>query len=225
MIKVLILVEGTTEEQFVKKVLSTYFIPQDYLLIPILIPTKTVLAGPNFKGGYITYPRIIKEIRKLLNDKSATAVSMILDYYKFPGKSKILESIQKSETTCYGKVMIIEENLIEEINNPKFFPYLQLHEFEAMLFSDIDCMEYEYPGREKDIKKLSHSIDKKFNSPEEIDENEPPKRRIISVFPDYKKAKVRVGPIIANKIGLNKIREKCPHFNEWLLKIESLKQN
>jgi len=64
----------------------------------------------------------------------------------------------------------------------------------------------------------------KYDTPEKInDGNETaPSKRIIKEFPEYAPAKATAGPIIANSIGLPTIRKKCPHFNEWLTKLEQL---
>ncbi len=55
--KVLILVEGQTEETFVKQVLSPYLNRFDIFIIPTIIVTKRVKIGADFKGGVPEYPK------------------------------------------------------------------------------------------------------------------------------------------------------------------------
>ncbi|NJL76090.1 MAG: DUF4276 family protein [Saprospiraceae bacterium] len=60
--------------------------------------------------------------------------------------------------------------------------------------------------------------------PEEINESAQtaPSKRIIQYLPNYEKQKSQVGPMIAEDIGLELLRQRCPHFNEWITKLESL---
>ena len=61
-----------------------------------------------------------------------------------------------------------------------------------------------------------------FQSPEEIDDDDPPSYRIIELLPAYEKVKASAGPLIATHIGLDTMRKKCPHFNDWLTGMEKL---
>lgn len=59
-----------------------------------------------------------------------------------------------------------------------------------------------------------------FESPEMIN-NSPetaPSKRLIDAIPDYDK--IVFGNCVVMDIGLEKIREKCPLFNEWVEKLE-----
>jgi hypothetical protein len=60
--------------------------------------------------------------------------------------------------------------------------------------------------------------------PEEINESPQtaPSKRIIRYIPDYESQKAQVGPMVAEDIGLTLLREKCPHFGEWITKLESV---
>jgi hypothetical protein len=49
-----------------------------------------------------------------------------------------------------------------------------------------------------------------------------PSKRILSLFPEYRATKATAGPDIAEYTGLSVIRAKCPHFNQWISKLESL---
>lgn len=58
--------------------------------------------------------------------------------------------------------------------------------------------------------------------PENINDNPEtaPSKRLLSLYPSY--SKTINGSVIFNKIPLSHIRNKCPHFNEWVTKLESL---
>ncbi len=66
------------------------------------------------------------------------------------------------------------------------------------------------------------SIITEFENPEMInnDSETAPSKRLLRLYPGYDK--VTNGITIAKKIGLQEIRKKCSHFNEWLEKIEKL---
>ena len=47
-----------------------------------------------------------------------------------------------------------------------------------------------------------------------------PSKRIIAEFPEY--SKTTVGSQMAERIGLENIRSKCPHFKAWVERLEKL---
>ena len=71
MVKVLILVEGQTEEAFVKNLLVTHLQEHGVAVVPIIVATKRLLTGDKKRGGYVPYPRLREEVRRLLNLKTA----------------------------------------------------------------------------------------------------------------------------------------------------------
>ncbi|MEA5419667.1 DUF4276 family protein [Spirulina sp. CCNP1310] len=71
---------------------------------------------------------------------------------------------------------------------------------------------------------MLQAIASQYQTPELINDGlqTAPSKRIIAQFPDYGKAKSTFGPQLAEKIGLQVIRSTCPHFNQWLSKLECL---
>ena len=49
-----------------------------------------------------------------------------------------------------------------------------------------------------------------------------PSKRIIVAIPEHEGQKDTVGPIVAQDIGLEKLKKSCIHFNEWITKLEKL---
>lgn len=210
--RILILVEGQTEERFVKDVLNPIFDNGELFLIPTIITTKVVKNGPNFKGGVNSYSAIKKDTQRLLRDSEAIAVTTMLDYYGLPSDFPAWASTG----SCYEKVASAEEAFAADINNDKFIPYLQLHEFEGLLFSVPEVISDTIDRSKKAALK---AIRAGFSSPEEINQGETthPSRRLLSLFPNYRKP--IHGSLIANRTGLEVVRSNCPHFNEWLTKL------
>ena len=99
------------------------------------------------------------------------------------------------------------------------FPYVQMHEFEGLLFSDVGTFERVIPGAPIDDLR---SIRAAFDRPEDIndDPNTVPSKRIRQLIPMYRKR--LHGPGVAGEIGLDAIRSECPRFDGWLHRLEAL---
>ncbi|MFH0989968.1 MAG: DUF4276 family protein [bacterium] len=216
--KILILVEGQTEEMFVKKVLNTDLEQFDRYAVPIIIATKKVKRGNQFRGGVPHYDRVKLQIQRLLNDTSAALVTTFIDYYalpdSFPGKSSL------QGTTPTARVQYLEQAIQTDINNSKFTPYYSLHEFEALLFSVPEeiAQSLTSPSHSLALQRIRQG----FPSPEDINDNPHtcPSARIRGLFPTYQKP--LHGSLISQRIGIYRIRSACTHFHEWLLRLEAV---
>jgi hypothetical protein len=215
--KVLILVEGQTEETFVKNIIQPYFNKSQLFCVPKLAVTRRVKDGPDFKGGITSYDKVKGDILRLLQDSSAVCVTTMIDYYGF---ASLIDYPGKLSGTCYDKASQVEEYFKTDINNSRFMPYLQIHEFEGLLFSSPE----EIASVLIDTKKADqlNEISAQFPSPEHINDNPQtaPSKRIIKLFPYYNKPSH--GLLIAKRIGFDAIRKKCCHFDAWLKKLEAL---
>jgi len=217
--KVFVFVEGQTEERFLKELLLPHFAQKEIFLQPILSTTKIVKDGQNFRGGLGPYPKIKKDICTLLKDPSATAVSTMLDYYglpkSFPGRSN------PEGLICFDRAKFVERAIYNDINQQRFIPFLTLHEFEGLLFASPEDMAAGLPGG-SNLESKFQEIRQQFMSPEEINDqpSTAPHQRILNLYPTYQKP--TFGVTIASRIGLQKIREQCHHFSNWLTKLEQL---
>lgn len=215
--KILLLVEGQTEETFVKQIINPYLAVFDKYAIPTIITTKIAKRGNHFKGDVPAYQNVKRQIRRLLNDSSAVIVGTFIDYYglpdSFPGKESLPDTIP------IEKVRYLEDELRNDISEPRFLPYYSLHEFEALLFSDPTTIAVSLTSPDK--AQILKNFRQQFPSPEEINDNPQtcPSARIESVFKNYQK--VLYGSLISRRIGLEKIRRECRHFSEWLERIEN----
>lgn len=215
--KLLILVEGYTEEKFVKTVLNPHFETLNIFAVPIVITTKLVKSGQNFKGGVPSYNKVKKQILKLLGDTNALYVTTMIDYYglpdSFPGKTAM------KGNSSYEKVIHLEQELFKDIEDSRFIPYYSLHEFEAMLFSSPKVIAETMikDNTVNDLQKIKNS----FPTPEDINDNPEtcPSRRLMNLFDVYNKP--IYGVLISQRIGINVIRKECPHFNNWISRFEN----
>lgn len=218
--RILILVEGQTEERFVKDVLQSHLLTKKLLIIPSIVRTRRDRSGKTYKGGVSGYNKIKQDLQKLFNDTDARCITTMLDYYRLPQDFPKPESSTLALKTVYNQIQQLEEAFALDINKHRFIPFLMLHEFETLLFSDVSEVARAFP--DQNILPQLQEIRGSFASVEEINggEDTHPSARMRSLVPSYRK--VAYGPPIASRIGLLKIREQCTHFNEWLAKLESI---
>lgn len=212
MTRVKVFVEGQTEETFVKNVLVPYFAYRGIYLTPIL-----ALTSPGHRGGIVNYPKTKHQLQRLCREDPSATITSMIDYYRlptdFPGYA------QMTTQPALDQVIHLEACWLADMNEPNFLPYLQLHEFEALLFCDPAKFAI-WTDDEGSVATLE-TIKAQFDSPESInnDPNTAPSKRILATVPGYQKT--LHGPIIAEDIGLDTIRRQCHHFDQWLRKIES----
>jgi hypothetical protein len=100
----------------------------------------------------------------------------------------------------------------------RFIPYIQLYEFESLLFSSPAEFLGAFPEENQAIERLLE-IRRQCGGPEDIDDgaDSAPSKRILQLLPDY--VKTVSGILIAKRIGLAAIRRECPHFNRWIARL------
>lgn len=202
-IRLAIVVEGETEEEFVKSVLVCHLRAYD------------VEATPHLIRGHITVGRLASEMATLY--WSYDRVTSLVDFYGFDDKMKE-ESREDLETRVHDQV---DRNISRSWDRSRVFPYVQQYEFEGLLFSDVSAFGELLHGPPDLVTKLQN-IRSIFSTPEEINDHKAtcPGTRIKDFAPSYQK---RVdGPFLAGRIGLPKIRAQCPRFDRWIARLESL---
>lgn len=220
MIRVHVICEGQTEEMFVKELLQPVFFAKGVLLEPALV------GKPGRKGGNFKFERLQTDVRnRLLGDRTAYCTTFF-DYYglpqSFPGKDS-----QDPQADITIKAAALQEAMTAELTRligddamRRFIPFVQMYEFEALLFSDPTAF-----ARGIDKEQLSTrltDIAQQFASPEHINDSPQtaPSKRIEVLIPDYEKP--LMGSLAALEVGLQQMRAKCQLFNNWLIGLESL---
>ena len=222
MIRLRIICEGQTEEEFVNNLLADHLHKHGVHPIPIVIRER------GHKGGDVRYRRAFVNVRNSLLQERKSYCSTLIDYYglptDFPGKSQAKAELNLSDKAATFCAMF--ENALNrdigENSMRRFIPYVQMHEFEALLFSDPD--RFANGISRPDLRSKLSRIRNCFSTPEHINdsENTAPSKRIIKMYPGYEMQKPLYGVLAALEIGLPKIRQECPLFNAWLGKLESL---
>lgn len=196
-----ILVEGLTEKVFVQNLLREHLRRHDVEGTPV-----------NLKGN-VSVDRVAEEMAYLLRNHSS--VTCLVDFYGFRDKGeatveeleeKIRRAVQQSAQWRPGRRVVA---------------YVQQHEFEALLFSDVSRFGG-LPGAPQGIVARLQRVRDGFATPEDIDDapETTPSRRILAEMPRY--SKVWQGREVASAIGLDRMREECPRFNAWIERLESL---
>lgn len=217
--RVLILVEGQTEERFVKDVLAPEFWRDAVFFVPTLLVTKRVKDGPNFKGGVTNFAKFCNDAQRVMDSSGGALVTTLLDYYRLPTDFPGMNNRPRNATSL-SRVTHVEKAIAKHFGNrPNFVPFLALHEFEAWLFAADDVLPRVMTETEKQDQFVA--IRSKFETTEDINERpeHAPSKRIMKLFPSYKKT--LHGPTAAGRIGMERIRSECPHFNEWMNKLEA----
>lgn len=203
-VRVCIICEGQTEETFVRELLTDHFARYSVYITPF-----------NLKGG-ATYGFWKRNIERLCKQDPTTYFTSLIDLYGLP---KDFPKFQNDTNPCQ-KVKAAETAFAQDVNQRNFIPNLVLHEFEALLFSDVTKFQswFGLPS----VLALGRDAEN-FTGPEHVNDGKEtaPSKRVLKACTSYKKR--LHGPLIAQEITLDVIRDKCPHFDGWIKKIETLK--
>jgi len=209
---VYIICEGQTEEEFVNSILRPYFNShQIYDVRPILMTTSK-----GHKGGDVKYDRLKFNIDKLLKRETDILVTTFIDFFRLVNDFPKFEEAQPIQNKIQ-RVDFLEQALAEAINNPRFVPYIQLHEFEGLLFAAKDGFEFLPDIKQPNLDKLVLAVVEKEN-PEELNDGEltAPSKRLEQLISGFDKNKPFYGGLIAEINTINPVLERCLRFNSWV---------
>jgi len=216
--RVIIICEGETEKEFCNTLLSPFFAKNNIFIQPPLIKKSM--------GGIINWSDLKKQIVLHLKNDPKAYVTTLIDYYGLYSKYNFpkWEDAEKQPDKNV-RMDILESGMAESIDGQlryRFIPYLQLHEFEGLLFNEIDIFHQQIPSN--DLVGLDELINtfNQFSNPEMINNNRDtcPSHRLKRIILGYNK--IVYGNILAEAIGLEKIRAKSPRFNNWINNLENL---
>jgi hypothetical protein len=220
--RVMVLVEGQTEEQFITQVIAPHLWPREFSVEATRVLTSMEEGRRAHRGGVTKYERIRNDVKKLLRSKY-DAVTMLFDVYGFPKDLPGYPSPWPVATA--ERASLLAAAIDADIQDRRFFAYLAAHEFEGFLFSDTtklaNALGADAPTREEFAAALE-VIRAGYPTPEDINDGKTtaPSKRILGLVPTYNKP--RQGVAAAKDIGLDAIRAACPLFNAWVTKLENL---
>lgn len=218
MTRLLMLVEGQSEEIFVKQTLAPHLLQHGVFVQPIVLWTKRLASGGGYRGGVSSWNQIRRSLLPLTSDTDAW-VTTLLDFYGLPEdvpgyQDALLPGNPRERVTG------LETRLAAEINHQRFIPFLALHEFEAWVFCNATVLASHF-DRSDLADKVTQAV-AYAGEPELINhgKNTHPKARLQGMATGYKETSD--GPTLMGKIGIQAIRAACPHFAEWLVRLERL---
>ena len=217
-------VEGPIERRFVENTLRPHLADRSIWVAARCVETSRS-RGRKYSGGIRNYAKAKRDIERWLREDqtSDARFTTMFDLYALPGDFPGYDDTGQ-EHDPYARVQLLENALGEDISDWRFLPYLQLHEFEALLFSDPEKLQERFERHSTGIRRLVEVAEQ--SNPELINNgNETaPSKRIIREIPEYESAKASSGPIVAERIGLPSLRMSCQHFAERIGKLEALTQ-
>ena len=222
MSRLMVLVEGQTEEGFVNNVLAPYLYDRGYTSV-----SARLLGNARQRirrGGIRVWTSVRRDILNHLKQDQGIFVTTMVDYYglrqSWPGRP------EASQLSFSGRAASIQRQLLDDVSEElgdnfearRFVPYIVMHEFEGLLFSDAEGL-----GRgasRTDLSSDFQAIRDEFTTPEEINDSPEtaPSKRITGLFPGYQK--VLHGVSAVKEIGLETIRRECRLFSGWITELE-----
>ena len=213
-------VEGQTEEAFVKKVLAPHL---GNLSIWANARSVQTSRKRNIKhrGGIVRYAQAHHDIARWMREQSGPDVrfTTMFDLFRLPRDFPSNEA--PTPVDPRERVDALQQALLEDIDDDRLLPYIQLHEFESLVLVDPGLLRGLYPEHASGVDRLV-AMAAEFASPEQIDggQETAPSKRIAKEIPTY--SKTVAGPIVTTQIGLPNLRAKCPHFGTWIDRLEGI---
>ncbi|MFM2345039.1 MAG: hypothetical protein RLZZ210_1651 [Pseudomonadota bacterium] len=206
--RIIIICEGQTEQEFCKSILQNYLEKFNIYLEAQLIWHS--------KGGIVPWKDLEPQIKHSLRDESCF-VTTFIDYYKFPKKKFLNTEDAHKNSDKYQILNLLQDKMKDEVCSDRFIPYIQLHEFESLLFHSKEYFSIIPRNRINDIKYLTKTLNTYPDNCELIncgDDTAPSKRLKNKIIKGY--VKDIDGIAIAKQIGLQNIFTKNPRFKNWI---------
>jgi hypothetical protein len=200
---------------------------------PLVVKTRLDDEGRQHAGGG-DWLKWRKDIELLLRDsRPSVRVTTLFDLYRLPGNFPRRAEYSKVRDTGL-RCALLERAMAEEISDPRFLPYLQRHEFETLVLAGLSELKHLLEDREDQLGLRALLAELGDKAPEEINDGETtaPSKRLARFIPSYApaakgasrfgKGKSIYGPAVTERFGLARLRERCPRFDAWVSKLESL---
>lgn len=228
MARLLVHVEGQTEEDFVNEILQPHLLNRGYERVSARIVGNA--RQRDRRGGIRGWDSVKKDIIRHLNEDRGCISSTMVDYYALPqsGERGWPGRAEAGVLPFALKAGVVHDALHQDLSTAmgvdfdprRFVPYVVMHEFEGLLFSD--CQSFANGVGNSNLTDAFQAIRDQYETPEEINDSPQtaPSKRVELLIPGYQKP--LLGNLAALEIGLEKIRQACPHFQEWLTRLENL---
>lgn len=222
MTRLIVVVEGQTEEAFVNSVLKPH-------LDPLGVYTSATIVGKRLAqrrgsggrgGGHYRHWR--RDIVKLLEPASPDCrVTTLFDLYGLPDDFPNYETIRQLPDRA-ARRGACEAALAEDVDHHRFIPYVQQFEFEALVLAALPALGnlLDDPVQQQGLATLTAEIG--AVAPEDVNDGPEtaPSKRLLAHVPGYNK--VLHGELATLEAGLPTLRDACPGFDGWVTGLETL---
>lgn len=208
---VFVICEGPTEVDFVNRCLEPYLRPSGVSVYGTVLSARS----GRHRGGRVTVDRLAHKIS--LHYGEADRVSTLVDFYGFQDRAGRTRAQLEADIAAAARA-------ITTGYDPRYvLPYVQMHEFEGLLFTNPADFEWAEDGWSEDVKAELMAVAQAFPNPEDINDSPEtaPSKRILSIFPEGTYSKPEHGPLIAEAIGIDAMRQKCAQFNAWVAHLQA----
>ena len=222
MSRLIVHVEGQTEESFVNRVLAPHLYDCGYTSVGARLLGNA--RQRSRRGGIRRWEVVRDGILSHLKADEGLSVTTMVDYYglptTWPGRA------EAPALPFPDRAGAVESEILDDVSGElgdgfdrqRFIPYVIMHEFEGLLFSDPEGF-----GRgigRADLPQEFRAIRNEFETPEHINDSPTtaPSKRVLGLVPGYQKP--LFGILAALEIGLEAIRRECPQFSDWIARLE-----
>lgn len=226
--EILVFAEGQTEETFVRDILADYFLEQGGPPVRAVTFTKEAARHPErvTSGGIVSWARARPAIAQKLKDDPDRVVTTMADYYELPDDWP--GRLEPPRAQSLATADALHKQLLCDITNKnpdptvtkRFVPFVVMHEFEGLLFSDCSILAkaVDQPDLRATFEEIRRGRDNQYQCPEDIDDDYPPSKQLIDVCPRYNK--VNRGISALKRMPFQRVRNACPNFDKWIRRLE-----
>ncbi|KFA91706.1 DUF4276 family protein [Archangium violaceum] len=222
--RLIVVVEGSTEEGFVKRVLGPHLQARSIFTYTLIVTTlRDELTGAKLNKGGGAWRNWFKDLRRVMGENPGpdVAFTTLIDLYGLPNDFPQLEALSKIVDT-HQRASELEAVMSKQFGDYRFIPYVQRHEFEALVLAGLGALAGLLDA-EEDLQGLEQlRSDIAGHPPEDVNDgpDTAPSKRLLTRIPSYRKT--LHGPLVVESTGLASLRAACPRFDAWVAKLEGL---
>lgn len=222
MMRLLVLVEGPTELDFVNNLLAPHLCEFSVFVSTAVVTTRRDRNGQKYRGGgHWRHWRADLLRHTGENPGKDVRFTTLFDLYGLPDDFPQLEQ-HEADNDTNRRARALERAMRDVVDDWRLIPYLQRHEMEALVLASLDALSELLDAVDRPAVDRLRAAVQRVGGPEDVNDGQEtaPSKRLQREIPSY--GKTSHGPLAMETTGLAVIRGKCPRFDAWLTTLESL---
>jgi len=219
--RLIIVVEGQTEEAFVNQVLAPHLANKEIYVSATIVGKLVAQKRRHRSRGGGHFSNWQRDIQRILGGdrRPDLRVSTLFDLYglprDFPGLD-IHATIPDTAQRCAA----LETALASTFDDWRFIPYIQRHEFEALVLAALPSLRAVFDAEDDLAGLRALETELAGAAPEDINDGKKtsPSKRLLHHLPGFNKT--LHGPLATSATGLVTLRRLCPRFDRWVSSLE-----